>query len=108
VKHSAPNLGSTALALVPTNALMRKFCSSGELGKHHAQELVTEREAERGIASGEVLDAIAKKIGFGRCSLSCVKTSLPLRMRAPCKKVRCAAAHWAIQIDFDSKSKTFL
>jgi hypothetical protein len=38
-----------------------KACSSGELGKHHAQELVPVREAERGIAPSVALDAIAKK-----------------------------------------------
>ena len=37
-----------------------KACSRCELGKHHAQELVPVREAERGVAPGIALDAIAK------------------------------------------------
>jgi hypothetical protein len=37
-----------------------KACSRCELGKHHAQELVPVREAERRIAPGVALDAIAK------------------------------------------------
>jgi hypothetical protein len=37
-----------------------KACSRSELGKHHAQELVPVREAERGITACIALDAIAK------------------------------------------------
>lgn len=37
-----------------------KACSRCELGKHHAQELVPVREAERWVAPGIALDAIAK------------------------------------------------
>jgi hypothetical protein len=37
-----------------------KACSCCELGKHHAQELVPVRKAERGVAPGIALDAVAK------------------------------------------------